>query len=86
MPYESDIELGKEYIDKHTGIKGRAIAIVFYENSCQRVDLEYEKDGDLKSLVFDATRLNSVETGATARDDKPGGDRPGVARARVPGR
>ena len=75
MQYQSDIEMGKEYIDKRSGIKGRAVAIILYEHSCQRVEIEYVKDGELKQLIFDAIRLTSVETGETAQDDKPGGDK-----------
>lgn len=71
--YESDIELGKKYEDKQTGIKGTATAIIFYQHGCERVDLETVVAGKIESYGFDSPRLTSVETGEVATTTRKGG-------------
>lgn len=60
--FESDIVLGKNYRDKHTGIKGTATGCTFYLNGCERVMLEYVKEKELKYESFDAPRLLELNT------------------------
>lgn len=72
--YRSDIELGKEYRESQTGYQGFAIAIYFYQNSCERVELErYDKKRGLQSYAFDAKRLVEVESGKKVDSPQPGG-------------
>lgn len=73
--YPSDIKLGEVYVDGQSGIEGIATAIVFYQHSCERVDIEYTKDGELKQVMFDAARLSpKAKPEETARVAKGGGD------------
>lgn len=71
--YKSDIKLGEEYREKHTGLTGKAIAIYFFENSCERVSLRYLHDGDVKEATFDAAELEHAKTRVAARTTRPGG-------------
>jgi len=58
-----DIEFGKSYRDTITGVEGRAVGSARYMNGCERVQLEWAKDGDVKSEWFDTQRLELVATG-----------------------
>lgn len=72
--FRTDIVLGELYRDDQTGLEGIATAITFHQHACERVLIEYVKDGtELKELVFDAPRLTHIETGVTARTEKTGG-------------
>jgi len=74
--YESDIVLGDEYEDTLTGLKGRATAATFYLHACERVTLEFLKEGEIKYESFDAPRLKHVPTQqvpTTTRTGGPGG-------------
>lgn len=76
MRYRSDIRLGEKYRDKHTGIEGVAIAVVFFEHACERVTIRYAHDGDVKENSFDAAELQRITTGKTPQVTKTGGARP----------
>ena len=71
--FKTDIVLGEKYEDEQTGLVGIATAVTFHQHACERVMIEYVKDGDLKELVFDAPRLVHVETGVRATTEKTGG-------------
>jgi hypothetical protein len=70
--YECDIELGKEYVDIQTGLRGWACIIEFHEHMATRVTLRsvgYDKDGS-KKLIYhsiDDFLLKSVTTGKVAK-------------------
>lgn len=61
MDYTSEVTVGGKYRDKNTGVEGQAVMIEFHLHSCERVVLEFVKDGELKQYVFDAVRLELVE-------------------------
>lgn len=88
--YRSAIKLGKEYRETQTGYKGHAVAVYFYQNSCERVELEhYSKKRGLESCVFDAKRLELVEDEKiTPLPDStpPGGPDRGSPRRKSPSR
>ncbi len=76
-----EIELGKEYRDTISGVKGIATARYEYLYGCVRIHLEWGAETELKSEIFDEQRLVAVET------DKPptptatsGGFRPTPSR------
>ena len=71
--YKSDVKLGELYREKHTGLEGKAVAIYFFENACERVSLRYLHDGDIKDATFDAVELESVKTRKTPAVTRPGG-------------
>lgn len=64
MEYTSDITLGSRYRDKNTGLEGQAVMIEFHLHQCERVVIEFVKDGDLKQYVIDAVRLELVKEAA----------------------
>lgn len=86
MKYQSDIELGKRYLDKQTGIEGVATAVAFYQFACERVTIETVVAGKIEEYTFDAPRLTNMETSETARATRTGGDRPSPTRPQVAGR
>lgn len=61
--YETPIILGHKYRDEQTGLQGTAIAVTFWQHSCERVIIEFvnEKDGKLEELTFDRPRMVPVE-------------------------
>lgn len=69
----SDITLGTKYRDKVHGIEGVAVSKHVYLTGCDRVVLEWVKDGEIKDASFDATQLIEVA------QEKP------VRAARIPG-
>jgi hypothetical protein len=73
--YPSGIELGARYRDRETGIVGRAVVVSFFEHACERVVLEYLKDGEIKEVGFDVPRLEAV--GDEKKDLMPAGAKPG---------
>lgn len=83
--YQSDIVLGKTYVDKQTGIEGVAKAIHFYQHGCARVSLEAVVDGEIVEYTFDAAdRLYSTtRTGDSEKyydSTRPPGTRRGGLR------
>lgn len=82
VTHKSNIKLGEKYQDSFTGVKGTATAVTFYVHACERVTLEFIKDGEVKYEAFDAPRLIHYETGApvTLVEKKTGG--PGGREAR----
>ena len=76
VKFKSEVELGETYVDTITGMKGKATACTFYLHACERVTLEFLKDGELKYESFDAPRLKKFGTEkplATTRTGGPGG-------------
>lgn len=74
VKYESDVKLGERYTDPQTGLEGVATAIFFFQHACERVQIERVKsDGELQENIFDAPRLEHVETRERATSDRPGG-------------
>lgn len=68
-------ELGEKYRDTQTGIVGVAVARTEFQYGCERVTLETLVAGKVEEYVFDAPRLERVDTGQpVAFDPKPGGD------------
>lgn len=64
--FTSTVVLGEKYLDERTGIQGHANVLVFNENGCVEVELEYvEKtlDGGIerKKEVFNEVRLAPVD-------------------------
>lgn len=83
---KTDIILGDRYSDPLTGFEGVATALSFYLHACERVSLEYVKDGTIKYESFDAPRLVHIETGKqpkTKRTGGPGGNEPELNRVDV---
>ena len=81
--FKSDIELGVNYEDVHTGFSGTAVAICFFLHACERVTLRtLEKDsGKVIECSFDAPELRNVKTQMIASSSRPGGpERVGAAR------
>lgn len=73
---KTDVELGDRYRDSLTEFEGVATAVTFYLHACERVTLEFIKDGELKYESFDAPRLIHVKTETqptTTRTGGPGG-------------
>lgn len=79
MNYTTDIELGKRYVDPQTGIEGVATSVTFFQYACERVAIEAVIRDKIEEYVFDAPRLESVETRERARGTRPGG--PGAPAA-----
>lgn len=77
---KSDVTLGDEYRDSVTGLTGVATAVTFYLHACERVTLEFTKDGELKYESFDAPRLIRTKDDARPTTDRTGG--PGGREAR----
>jgi len=55
------IELGKKYRDTVHGIEGIATCHSRYLTGCDRVGLEYMKDGEIKDFWVDVNRLEGVK-------------------------
>lgn len=77
---KTDIILGERYRDTVTGLEGVATAVTFYLHACERVSLEFTKDGEVKFESFDAPRVEQVATGAIPTVTRTGG--PGGREAR----
>lgn len=73
IKYESDIQLGKKYRCKDTGVVGIADAIYFFRNACERVTLLRLNDGKVTTDTFDSVQLIDVETEKAATSPKTGG-------------
>lgn len=74
--HSTDVVLGDEYRDPITGLVGTATAVTFYLHACERVTLEYARDGKAAYESFDAPRLvhTVTETSpALTRTGGPGG-------------
>lgn len=78
--HSTDIVMGDEYRDSVTGVKGTATSVTFFLHACERVTLEFMREGKLAYEVFDAPRLIHVETEAVPKVTKTGG--PGGTEAR----
>lgn len=73
---KTDVRLGDRYRDPLTGFEGVATAVTFYLHACERVSLEYVKDGKVGYESFDAPRLVHIASGTqptTTRTGGPGG-------------
>jgi len=77
---QTDVRLGDRYRDPLTGFEGVATAVTFYLHACERVSLEFVKDGEVKFETFDAPRLIHVNTETTPTTTRTGG--PGGREAR----
>ena len=55
------VKLGSKYRDKIHGIEGIAMARTEYLTGCNRVALEFVKDGEIKPWWFDEPQLELVE-------------------------
>lgn len=77
---KSDIKLGDRYRDPLTGLEGVATSVTFYLHACERVTLEFVKEGELKWESFDAPRLVHIESQTQPRTTRTGG--PGGREAR----
>lgn len=71
--YRSDIVLGESYREKSTGVKGKAVALAFFEHACERVTLRYLHDGEIKEASFDAPEVEHVATYRTPVQQATGG-------------
>lgn len=78
--YKSDIKLGEKYEDTMTGLQGMATATTFYLHACERVTLEFVKDGEIKYESFDAPRVKHLKTETIPKTTRTGG--PGGREAR----
>jgi hypothetical protein len=60
--YSTEVVLGNKYRDTQTGIEGTAIAVTFWQHSCERVIIETVSahDGKLEEYTFDSPRLELV--------------------------
>ena len=73
--YQSDVVLGRKYIDEQTSFEGVATAIYFYQFGCERVTLEsYDAtQKQIRTETFDAPRLTDLESGVKAKVTRTGG-------------
>lgn len=71
--HKSDVILGDRYRDPLTGFEGAATAVTFYLHACERVSLEYVKDGEVKYESFDAPRLLHIQSETQPRATRTGG-------------
>lgn len=71
--HKSDIVLGDKYEDTVTGLQGVATGVTFYMHACERVTLEFLKDGKLEYETFDAPRMKHLKTEAVATTTRTGG-------------
>jgi len=55
--YISQVELGKLYKDRRTGLEGHAVAVAFQPHGCVEICLEYMKDGEPKRIYMNELRL-----------------------------
>lgn len=69
----STVTLGKRYRDTVHGVEGVAVAKYVYLTGCDRVCLEWPKDGDIKSATFDVTQLEAVSDASPVRTTKTAG-------------
>lgn len=81
----TDIIFGDKYEDVVTGLQGTATAITHYQFACERITLEFLKDGELKYESFDAPRMRHIKTGAVATTTRTGGPGGREARQHQPG-
>ncbi len=80
--FASEIELGKRYIDKQTGIEGVVVVVSFFQFGCERVTLEVVREGEIKEYSFDAPRLTEVGKEEPVKSDKSGGPERGTSHVR----
>lgn len=78
--FNSDTKLGDRYRDPLTGFEGVATGVTFYLHACERITLEFVKDGGIKYESFDAPRLVHVDSGEKPQTTRTGG--PGGREAR----
>jgi len=74
--FKSDTKLGERYRDPLTGFEGVATGVTFYLHACERITLEFVKDGKIEYESFDAPRLVHIRSGlqpVTERTGGPGG-------------
>lgn len=80
-------KLGEKYRDTQTGIEGTAISSTKYQHGCERIQLEWVVNGEIKIDVFDAPRLVLVADGSRVGDqNRPGGNQAVAPQRSVPGR
>lgn len=85
--YRSDLQLGKRYRDKTTGLEGHLIGIHFYEHACERATLRYVDSMErVQEVSFDAPELVDVETGAQPVVARTGGPARSTGARAVPTR
>lgn len=80
IKHKSDVVMGDTYRDSITGLEGTATAVTFFLHACERVTLEFMREGKMAYEVFDAPRLVHVETEVAPKVAKTGG--PGGTEAR----
>lgn len=73
MKLKTDVRLGERYRDPLTGFEGVATSVTFYLHACERVALEFIKDGKVGYEAFDAARLVHIGSGAQPRTTRTGG-------------
>lgn len=78
--FKSDTRLGERYRDPLTGLEGVATAVTFYLHACERITLEWIKEGEIKYEAFDAPRLLHLASDTQPETTKTGG--PGGREAR----
>ena len=71
--YKSDTRLGDRYRDPLTGFEGVATAVTFYLHACERITLEFVKDGEIKYESFDAPRLVHIQSETQPQALRTGG-------------
>lgn len=71
--FKSDIKMGERYRDPLTGFEGVATGVTFYLHACERVTLEYVKDGEIKYESFDSPRVEHIPTGKQPETTRTGG-------------
>lgn len=84
--HKTDIVLGDKYEDTMTGLQGMATAVTFYLHACERVTLEFLKDGEVKYESFDSPRMRHLGTNAVAETTRTGGPGGREARQHQPGK
>lgn len=65
------IKLGEKYRTKLFGFEGVAFAHAKYYTGCDRICLQYLKDGEIKEYWVDINDIDGIELSET--DKKPGG-------------
>jgi hypothetical protein len=65
MEYKSYIKFGEEHTDERNGLKGYPLATSIYKYGCERVTLEWEKDGGMHSWHVDAPRISQDPEAST---------------------
>jgi len=79
MIIETNIEFGKEYTDKNSKFKGRAVCISKWQYGCIRVSLQPKIDMDGKMPESEWFDEESLE-GVIPIISEPGGPRPNPKR------